>query len=876
MSHSSNLKGGTLGATRALGHVLAEALEESNYHEAPAVSSGPNQIKETHKPRVTGAYIAISDDEGGTETGGAASAQEEYSEDEDFEVQAREKKHALIATSSILGENSKKLMMALSPTKLALGSKGNPKKKVKLKTKEQRLRHLIAQTHKIIRDIETEKRELLKVQHQVMDADLRLEELTGIFGGYRYKGSTINSGEPPNADKYEDEGFLFRAIRALESRLHTLRTHLGNSKSTAESLKKDINEKRFAKQNTKVLAMSWVATVQERQDRLSEAKRKERFVKHEIKLLQRDVEEMKATDHKEALENNALLRQLAAERTKQRTQHNKILVAPKQVAASVRRQKNLEAMGGNSKTERDDNDDTESELGPTDEELAAFIKEQEEKKEMAEREQRNKVSMRMQTGSIEKINKQPRPLTGLPRRPTSQASRRPSTSGPGLRKKREKWHPGGNNSAVSRLDGKMVPAGRRGSLVGRAPGRTVHGKMSGKVELLLAKVPNADAMKKKNERKAMVTKWKLARVGAEAQVDVEYGFEELSAAFGRLKDGNPNLTIDGFVKNFLDMEHQQLSFIRRMEYCESQLQGLLEEREMLNNEKNAYEGKVGEFKRQTQAGKAARMEELHKRESIAIEQSRRFEEEYARYKKMLNPTFAALTGLMNGMDAPMARELLPRTERRSLFDDEINESNVERVLGEIECNIEEMTAIVTRWEKTEEFKEMEKQRRMTNGLQSSFGNRKGRKELVGTVTDQMHEKERKQGALYNAVALRDSIKSSLEGDHGEPNEPLMLATASKSIRPQSAKTLKKVVLPKEVEIDDGESSDEDELLPLSRSALIGKAKAIWDRRQEIERFVQMQKAGSASATKHKRLQNMKEENYGSTKGMRFTRRRQIV
>ena len=128
------------------------------------------------------------------------------------------------------------------------GASSRHGKRVKLRTKESRLHDLISQSHKIIRDIETEKRELLKVQHLVMDGDQRLEELRKIFGGYKTHGSSINSGEPPNADKREDEGFLVRVIQALESRLHKSKVQLGTKSAAAATLKGEINEKRFIKQ----------------------------------------------------------------------------------------------------------------------------------------------------------------------------------------------------------------------------------------------------------------------------------------------------------------------------------------------------------------------------------------------------------------------------------------------------------------------------------------------------------------------------------------------------------------------------------------------------------------------------------------------------
>ena len=91
------------------------------------------------------------------------------------------------------------------------------KKKHAGKGQSDRLEELIKQSHKTIRDIETAKRELLKVQHEVMEQDEKLENLNRIYGGYKTNRSQINNGEPPESDKREDAGFLVKAIRALEA-----------------------------------------------------------------------------------------------------------------------------------------------------------------------------------------------------------------------------------------------------------------------------------------------------------------------------------------------------------------------------------------------------------------------------------------------------------------------------------------------------------------------------------------------------------------------------------------------------------------------------------------------------------------------------------
>ena len=96
------------------------------------------------------------------------------------------------------------------------------------------------------------------------------------------------------------------------------------------------------------------------------------------------------------------------------------------------------------------------------------------------------------------------------------------------------------------------------------------------------------------------------------------------------------------------------------------------------------------------------------------------------------------------------------------------------------------------------------------------------------------------------------------------------ATRSRSLRPKSNRRL--VVLPKEEELHD-EFDDSDDETPLHRTQLMEKAEELYEHRQNVERFFNRQKQEINNANKHKRLQLETVENYGSTKGMRFTRRR---
>ena len=126
-----------------------------------------------------------------------------------------------------------------------------------------------------------------------------------------------------NQTRGEDTGFLVKAIRALESRLHKSRIQIGKAKHRAEVLKNNINSKRYAKLKAKRLALSWMNTVTEKQDALQSLSKHLHHVKSEINYLHREIKNLKEVEHKEAVETRAQIRAYAAEKIKQRTAHEK-------------------------------------------------------------------------------------------------------------------------------------------------------------------------------------------------------------------------------------------------------------------------------------------------------------------------------------------------------------------------------------------------------------------------------------------------------------------------------------------------------------------------------------------------------------------------
>jgi seryl-tRNA synthetase len=761
------------------------------------------------------------------------------------------------------------------------------------KKRTDRLEDLIKQSHKTIRDIETAKRELLKVQHQVMEVDEELETLNHIHGGYKTNRSQINNGEPPESDKREDTGFLIKAITALESRLHKSNIHVGKAKHRAEVLKQEINSKRYEKQKAKRLALSWMNTVKTKQDQLQSLNKQLHHVKGEINYLQREIKYLKETEHKEAVKARAQIRLIAAEKIRQRAAHRKVLVAPKQISASVRRQNNLKAMQKNKVDGDSENIEEDLMSNPEDQHILDLINKKKQNK-----------SLRQITGSVERYgvedkksnngiskSSQQRPASSIqPRRPIrDKKGLRPSTSsGPGNRRKKPKWHPGAVSKAVSRLDGKPIPTGRRGGLIGKAPGRTLHGKMSAKVELLLSRVPNADAIKQKTQRNILVTKWKLARNQAEQVASGQHGAREYERAFGKvLEQEGHQMTIDKFVQEFLEMEQKQSSLIRQMEHSEEELKDVTVQHEMLMTEQNDLEDKIGISKKKTAEGKQSRMDKLNKQEQNAIEVAEKFKETQNKIKNVLTPIYKSLKDLVSAINSqPIVANLFGKNTTYSsdlMRDGNITDTNVEKILGELESTISEIFEVVSRWDEMANSSQMTANRRSVRRANASspYG---GRRSLVGGVHDQMERRKSLQTrSLSNAVRNRHVVKHSLDnksaGSNPENDMEVQRYTASSSPTLRKRTAVTSVALPREEEVsasfvNEGYDSDDDANTILHRNELQETAKELYRRRTEIENFMKMQSAQRHHTSAKKKLALETEAGYGSTKGMRFTRKRQ--
>jgi len=115
------------------------------------------------------------------------------------------------------------------------------------------------------------------------------------------------------------------------------------------------------------------------------------------------------------------------------------------------------------------------------------------------------------------------------------------------------------------------PLGRRGSLVGRAPGRFGSpSKLSGRLELLLSTLPDIENKKEESEKRGVALSWQLARNQAK-QMDVTESIKELENLFDKIRQRTGIETIEKFTEVFMESEARQFTVVKQVEDLEAKL-----------------------------------------------------------------------------------------------------------------------------------------------------------------------------------------------------------------------------------------------------------------------------------------------------------------
>ncbi len=162
----------------------------------------------------------------------------------------------------------------------------------------------------------------------------------------------------------------------------------------------------------------------------------------------------------------------------------------------------------------------------------------------------------------------------------------------------KKWLPGrpqlrSDPGADQRPEQQQIPSplGRRGHLVGRAPGRFgPHAQVPGRLELLLSTLPEVSQTQKKAKKRNVAASWSLARKKMK-NAAAESSIAGLETSFEKIKRESGIQTMKEFTENFLESESRQFTLVKQIKDLERALSVMLQTNRALTADKEELEAK---------------------------------------------------------------------------------------------------------------------------------------------------------------------------------------------------------------------------------------------------------------------------------------------
>ena len=162
----------------------------------------------------------------------------------------------------------------------------------------------------------------------------------------------------------------------------------------------------------------------------------------------------------------------------------------------------------------------------------------------------------------------------------------------------KKWLPGrpqlrSDPGADHRPEQQKIPSplGRRGHLVGRAPGRFgPHAQVPGRLELLLSTLPEVSQTQKKAKKRNIAASWSLARKKMK-NLTTESSIAGLETSFDKIKRESGIQTMEEFTENFLDSESRQFALVKQIKDLERALSVMMQTNRALTADKEELEAK---------------------------------------------------------------------------------------------------------------------------------------------------------------------------------------------------------------------------------------------------------------------------------------------
>ena len=597
----------------------------------------------------------------------------------------------------------------------------------------KRYKLLQDESSKYMNLVETQARKLLEIQQKVMQASMHLEYIRSQHGGYNIPTSVLNSGEKGSKEAVEREkAFFEKHISNLESQvvaentmrskedilqaklranIEKIRRTIMSKKETILHISADLDKTKLSIQsmrsnietvrNTCLKEKKKIDRVAQREKRMMGHIAKQIFtVEHQRReAIARHRMEMTSTKHQVEkkrraanLEGLATRPAKAGRRLRPSTAANNIstqnIVARRPTTAPKRQNNNFVDPAMQSKSER------------TFRNQAKKVREEESSRQLASSGIFVSTTIANLGSEGDKALVLPTsPLRSPPPPIRPDFSDDPEAVEDPVRNPR-KWLPGEpqkrtDPGADASPQSKTIPhpLGRRGSLIGRAPGRFPKSRLEGRLELLLSHLPKVSKKKQKTKKNQVAASWQLARKQL-AQTSLDDNIGVLEATFEKIREKSGIQTIEEFATKFLESEKRQFELVKRIDSLEQHLSNihanchaLLADREALKT-KNAEKSHVGLFtKIKTEI------------ESVNA-QGEAYKSLHLKTRQHIKGCILSIGGLLSAIDSPKAREVSGVNAEQALYVEElieghggVNELVIPQFLGSIEERILQLLQI---------------------------------------------------------------------------------------------------------------------------------------------------------------------------------------
>lgn len=743
-------------------------------------------------------------------------------------------------------------------------------------------RKLQATSHSYMHLVESEARNLLEMQQKVMKASLRLEQLRQQHGGHITGKSALNSAGPTQEDEVRKSAGQKRRIANLEKQVQNSNTIMSKELHRQSQMKLDIEEGRHKMMSRKTRVRLLTDDLDEMRRQIGISRAQLNQEKTSCMQLKKTMMEMNNRDQGEASELAALLRNIDRRKRRAQTEFRHSTTHLKQEVEAARRKKNLTLLaskrpatatpaGNRGKPMGEGSNGQGKPAAPVPVRPAtAAARPTNGKKRSAGR--------RVVIVEDENVKSKTRAQTAQPKRTPNYAkdsrlrqrhSRRSIRQLRGLsRLEREelqqdptlnpdKWIPGApqtreDPSADKSPQSRLIPAplGRRGNLVGRAPGRFTHAKISGRLELLLSKLPQVAEDKKAIKKKSIASMWQLARQ-KNSNTRIHASIDEMEKAFERIQKESGVSSIDEFVDIFIAAEKRQYRVVKQVDDMEQQLVQVRKKSVEIQKEIQDIQNLAQTSEKH---GKDGLFNKLQSELASIAQRQRVYEANLDDSRMHLQAICGEVERLVATTEQPQARELLQVSKSNPSESagahGGVNSLNLPRIIGILEdrvCHLANLQAAIRmpeeeRLRKTRELMETKKAREQKE--QEKQGADVPAKMVGGelSVTQQLERKFKNSPRWVFKMAVEMHENMTIKGSEGSAGDDEKREPVQATTMPQSAQPRLTVRLPRDEEIEAAIAEDDEaSTRPMSKSGLVNDAKQLADLRESISEFLGIQK-----------------------------------